>query len=206
MRALLGLVPLLPFAFAVACGDADERPAASGGGGTTNPGGPSSPGTGSSGSTDGGAATDSGDDPDACGVVEQASPDEVQELAISSDPPPPLGGTIAPGKYILSEMNAYVGEETVPGGPGPGLTGVVGRGTIVINGTTMRVLRSRSGGDAGAVSEEGSYAFEVKGTSVDRKKSCPSSGAEGEIPFTATTGSFALFVDPGHRELYVRAE
>lgn len=196
---------LLVGAVLFACGQADDRPAASTSGGTGSVPAPSPGGT--IGSPDAGRPSDAGGDPDACGVAAHASADEVPELAIASDPPPPLGGAFKPGTYALSEMNAYVGEETTPpAGPGPGLTGAVGRGTIVVSGTRMRVLRSRSGGDAGAQAEEGSYTFEVKGTTLHKTKTCSSAVDERPLPFSATSNGFALFVDARHRELYVKVD
>lgn len=201
MRAIATVVFLFSTSMLAACSDDPSRPAASTSGGTSGTVAPPPPPTG----TDGGAATDAGDDPDACGVAMHASADEVQELAITSEPPPALGGTLSAGTYALSEMNAYVGEETTPpAGPGGGLTGTTGRGTIVIAGTRMRVLRARTGGDAGAQTEEGSYAFEVKGATLHKTKTCASATDERPLPFTATPSGFALFVDGRHRELYVR--
>lgn len=153
------------------------------------------------------AGNDAGGVPPTCGVAEHTSPDEVDELALNGEPPPPLGGAIAPGTYILSEMNAYLGDAPADDdGPGGGPTGVSGRGTIVVDGDVMRVLRSRvsDGGEASA--EGGSFTFEIVGTSLRRTKTCPEASGSDELAFSAVGAGLALFVDARHRELYVRVD
>lgn len=151
-----------------------------------------------------------GNDGDGCGVAEHASADEIEEVALDGEAPPPLGGEIVPGRYVLSEMNAYVPEDPdagPPTGPGASVTDVVGRGTIIIDATKMRVLRSRKSKNDGApASEQGSFTYKVEGTSLRRTKTCPGQPVDDTVPFTATGSGLALFVDAQHREVYVRIE
>lgn len=186
------------------CSDDGQPPASTSGGTPAVPVSPDRPP-----SNDGGSDAGS-PDASSCGVAEHATTDEIGEVAVLGEPPPPLGGSIAPGTYVLSEMNAYVAEDPdagPPTGPGPGVTGASGRGTIEIDGSTMRVLRSRTAGEGGAVTtEQGSFTYEVDGTSLKRTKTCPGATSDDVIPFTAAGSGLALFVDPQHRELYVRIE
>ena len=186
------------------CSDDGRPPASTSGGTPVVPDSPDRPPSNDAGSD--------ADRPDAstCGVAEHAATDEIGEVAVTGEPPPPLGGSIAPGTYVLSEMNAYVAEDPDAGppiGPGPGVTGASGRGTIEIDGSTMRVLRSRRAEEGGAVTtEQGSFTYEVEGTSLKRTKTCPGATSDDVIPFTAAGSGLALFVDAQHRELYVRIE
>ena len=54
--------------------------------------------------------------------------------------------------------------------------------------------------------EQGSFAYEVDGTSLKRTKTCPGATSDDVVPFTAAGAGLALFVDPQHRELYVKIE
>jgi hypothetical protein len=136
----------------------------------------------------------------------------VDEVGVAGDPPPPLGGAIAPGTYVLTSMNAYVGP--IPGGGandggedphGPGLTGRAGRGTLVITADVIRFIGSRGAANQSLPTDvHGAMFWKSVGTSIETTEACPDPRAKKAIPYSAVGSALALFVDPKHREIYDR--
>ena len=183
--------------------------------------------SGTSGSTavpdSGGARVEAGPDaasitprPDLCQGMTRGG-DVVLEVALTGDPPPPLGGTIELGTYDLVEMNAYAPAQTLDGGsedggpedggpegPPNGPTGRSAQATIIVTQFEMRVIEAR--GPTGALGPEAARAslYRVDGTNILSTSVCPTTALPAPIAFSAVGTGLALFTDGTHRELYTK--
>jgi hypothetical protein len=189
----------------VACTNpTDHPPAGSGnvptsglgaGGGTSDEGGASL--------TDGGLDGEAGSAAACNGVTQQGT--SVAELMIDGDPPPPLGGTIAPGTYVLTELDSYGPLQSNDAGTQGGLTGVVGRATLVVTANTLTVLGARGTSAAPLPADTvTASSFAIADTSLQTKTLCPTAGTAATVPFSSVGGGLALFVGTKRRELYTR--
>lgn len=195
----------------VACSDAN-RPAPGGASsgiyGSTS-GGSSGASSGSSGGGgEGGAdgSTEGGPGGPCEGPKQLGEP--VIETRLVGDPPPALGGVVPDGTYILSSRNSYgATPNTDEDGGGPPDSGssssVVKRATMVIQGATMKISSSK--GPPGALPADTAtiLTFTIAGSTITATPFCPAGGAL-TIPYSAVGTGIALFVDPTHREVYVR--
>jgi hypothetical protein len=101
----------------------------------------------------------------------------VEELAVAGDMPPPLGGKIVPGTYVLFELYDYPG-----GADAGGTTGLEARRTLLLGTTTYRFADAEGTDDAGLGSTKvtgGTYIVADK--TLTRAQECPS-------PSTITNG------------------
>ena len=148
------------------------------------------------------AAPDGSDAGSICFGAAQQQTTPIDEIIVSGDPPPALGGMIAPGTYVLSELDFY---GVIPGGAQDGVTGNAGRSTLVITADTMQIVGARGSSTAGLPADTvvGS-TYTIMGTSLSTRSVCPVSGATKSIPYSAVGGGLALFVDARHREIYAR--
>ncbi|MDB4933820.1 MAG: hypothetical protein JWP87_792 [Labilithrix sp.] len=148
--------------------------------------------------------------PDLCTGVTRSG-EQVAELELPGEPPPPLGGPVIPGTYELTELNAYVtppakgpdaGEDEAPHAR---LTGRSAQITMVVTATELKIVEARSTGD-GSLGGESARAmiYGVRDKSLSVTAVCPSAAAATSLPFSAVGGSLAIFVDPKHREVYTR--
>src|SRR4051812_464163 len=104
--SVVSAIALVVTAFAAASACSDDRP---GPAAVSSSSSGSSGASGSSGSgTSGSSGSSSGDMNQAqlCeGTLQRA--EEIPEQGVAGDAPPPLGGTIEPGTYVLTEADAY---------------------------------------------------------------------------------------------------
>lgn len=204
------LVAFAAIALAAACSSTDERPAA-GAGSYTN-GTPGGNGGGGGGGDDGGSGgSDGSADGGAVDLCKSATQqgEATQELRLAGNAPPPLGGALADGTYVLTEMTAYganaPADDAGEGGGTTGLTGVVARSTIIVQGTSLVMITGRGTQAAPPTTDTVTGAtFVVNGTSLETTSTCPTRGTVKSVPFSAVGGGIALFVDATHRELYTR--
>lgn len=192
-------------ALATACSD-DAPPAAGTAGSSGSSGLPAEGGTGPGATSDAAGITPR---PDLCQAATSGG-DRVSELELPGEPPPPLGGTIAPGTYDLVELNAYAdpkapadaGEE----GPQSRPTGQAAQITIVVTQNELRFLEARGPADSEAgwaPATARAMLYRTDGTSLVMTAVCPATAAPAGLPFSAVGNGFALFVDPSHRQLFV---
>jgi hypothetical protein len=110
------------------------------------------------------------------------APENTDRL-VSGTMPTGTGGTIAPGKYFVTESELY-----------PGGTGAVQRNSrdlIVVSGSTMRIHQTDAMSDLVAGAD-----FLVNGSTIVLTYRCPDSmkgQSSGAIPFTATETTLTLF-------------
>lgn len=184
-----------------ACSDDGAPPPAASGGGTT-----------ASSSSSGGTTVDAGladagepIGPALCEGLAQRSQD-VAEYALEGDAPPPAGGKIAPGTYVLNELLAY-GAPSSGGSdpPPPPPTGAMVRATMIVGTSTIRVLESR-GKDAEPLPNDQARAmtYSIAGSELRTTNVCPSQGASKSIPFSAQGSLLVLYVGPNRVESYRR--
>lgn len=188
-------------ALIVACTSNSDHPPPSAGG--TYTGGPvGSSGTVGEGGVDGGDAQAGEAGANLCSsAVQQGA--TVDELNIGDTAPPPLGGTIAPGTYVLSELDEY-GPAPAEAGTDPS-TGFVGRSTLVVAGNTISIIGARGMKTATLPPDTViGETFVIAGTSLQTTSVCPTAGTQKAIPYSAVGGGLALFVDTKHRELYAK--
>lgn len=201
------IVAFVAFVLAAACSSTEDRPAAGTGGGIPASGLPGSSGGAGDASADGGSndATADADAGNLCAGITQEG-DPADEIALSGSAPPPLGGVIADGTYILTELTAYGQQTSNDAGEGTtGLTGVVARATVVFAGGTLKKIEARGTKAVPPTSDAVTGAsFVVNGTSLQTTSVCPTAGTTKSIPFSAVGGGVALFVDATHRELYTK--
>jgi hypothetical protein len=194
----------------MACSDGN-RPAPSGASGgvygstsgaSSSASGGSSTSSGSSGadgSAEGGGACD--------GPTQLGEP--LGEMRFAGDAPPPLGGVLADGTYILSSRDAFGAPPTSEDGGGAADSGSGGssdvkRATMVIFGATMKFSASK--GPAGSTLPADTvtgFSFATAGTTINATPVCPA-GPPLTIPYSAVGTGIALYLDSTHRELYVR--
>ncbi len=181
-------------ALAMGCSSTDRPPPGSGAGASS--GGMGNGGL-EAGAADGGEATD------LCAPLAQlGSP--VSEIRIAGAPPEPLGGTITPGTYVLTEADAYAevadggdaGETTAGGTSGTNL-----RATIIVTATSIRRVGARSNGATLPPDTITAYTYVVDGAALRATPHCPAATAM-TMPYSAVGGALAIFVDGSHRELY----
>jgi hypothetical protein len=94
----------------------------------------------------------------------------VEELAVAGDMPPPLGGKIVPGTYILFELYDYPGDADAGG-----TTGLEARRTLFLGTTTYRLSDAEGTDDAGVGSAKvtgGTYRVADK--ALTWAQECPS--------------------------------
>jgi hypothetical protein len=202
---LIGFVIFGGALVVAACSDGDRPAPVGSSSGTPVDGGPGGPDS----TTEDAAVVDPAVHAGLCEGAPQSTT-AVAEVGVEGNAPPALGGEISPGTYILAEMNVYgaqvpkpdAGDET----PGPGLSGVVGRGTLNVFATGVLRIASARGNDANNLPPEKTdgFLFTKNGTSLDVTPVCPATGPKKALPYSAVGNGIALFVDATHRELYVR--
>ncbi len=125
-----------------------------------------------------------------------AKGDVVEELAVAGEMPPPLGGTIRPGTYVLFELYDYPGA-----GDAGGTTGFAAQKSLVLGATTYRLADAEGNDDAGLGSSTvtgGTYT--VDGTTMTRSQECPSVSTSTN-GYSASGSQLGLYRDT-HFEVY----
>ncbi len=200
-RRRASLSTIAAIALVVACGASTDHPppagtsSSSGGVGGSSSGGP--------GGLDGGRPADSaaGDSAITCEPASQKGA-PIAEVLLDGAPPTPLGGTLLPGTYVLTELDFYA---TTPDGGGNGTTDLRARATIVVAGNLMSMIASRGPKTSALPADTATGAtFTIAGTSLLATAVCPSAGPQKTIPFSAVGGGLALIIDAKHRELYTK--
>lgn len=192
-------------ALAAACSNSSDHPPPAGDS-TSNGGASGAGGDGGRAIADAGEAGTSEAGASLCvGAIQQGT--VVEGLTVMGDPPAPLGGSVQPGSYLLTEIDAYGGSGPADGGDmtDAGASGSAGRGTLVVAGNTIVIIGAR-GTNAASVPADtvSAVTFTVVGTSLQTTSVCPTAGKQQTIPYSAVGGALALFVDARHRELYAK--
>jgi hypothetical protein len=120
----------------------------------------------------------------------------VQELAVAGEMPPPLGGKIEPGTYVLFQLYDYPGDADAGG-----TTGLAARKTLVVETTTYRFAEAVGTEDAGVGSSEvtgGTY--NVAGKTLTRSQECPLTSTIAN-DYSAAGSQLGLY-DGTHFEVY----
>jgi hypothetical protein len=139
----------------------------------------------SSASSDGstGAPSDAaGDGASACNTLANiGSPVTITEVA--QDPPPPQGGTVVDGTYVLTSETTYTG----PGGA----TGTTGTQTVTIQitGNTIQVAKDFD-------PPTSTYTLSTSGTTFSTTGVCPPGVGPLAGSYTATPTSFTVLLGP----------
>jgi hypothetical protein len=208
LRKIVLAAPAALFVALVACADDEPRPppasdspprgSTSGSGGAS--GGPSGSDAGPRDGASDAPKTDAPTTgPQLCdGLVQKGA--SVSETVVASDPPPPLGGTIPDGTYVLTEMT----EHSASGDAGAP-SGRIGRGTLVVKDNTLAFLGARGTEGAALPADVATgFTFTANGTSLGTTSVCPVSGTAGALPYSAVGSGLSFQVDPTHRETYTR--
>lgn len=134
-----------------------------------------------------------------------AGGEEVNEVQLAGDEPPPLGGTIQLGTYVLNELQVYV---PYPANPPDDfavekLTGKVAAKNVVLGATIMELVGAE--GTPGALGQTklsgGTYA--TSGAELRLDLSCPTQAVE-KLRYSAAGSGLVLYVG-GRREVYKRS-
>lgn len=105
-------------------------------------------------------------------------------------PPTPLGGTLADGKWALTDYTVFTGPAGMPIPIGD-LNWV--SMVWMIDGTEIDEAVASQSEDQPDTPRATTYAVAVSGTSLVLNAVCPCSGS-GQTPFTATDSELQLFV------------
>jgi hypothetical protein len=175
--------------------------------------GSDAPGPAQPSSSSSGAPVDGGTDAEA--ALPQPRPTLCEGLApstvideISRNPPapPPLGGTIAVGKYDIDELYDYGGVDAGPDAgaepPNSGLSGRSGSGTLVVTADSLAFLEAYGPTGALAPPTVTGYAYTAEGTTISAAQVCPTTAPTKAIPYSASGNSLALFPAPSRRIVY----
>jgi len=134
--------------------------------------------------------------------------EETPELRKPGGAPPPLGGPIDPGIYVLTEVDFYEGgmsSGTSEEPPSILQTGVKAKKTLYVAGNLMRVVGARSAPNAALPNDTTeAWTFGPNGLKLDTKSVCPQAGTVKAIPYSAVGPALSLFVDDTHREVYMK--
>jgi hypothetical protein len=150
---------------------------------------------------------------DVCADPPALATDAAAALTIRSEPPPPLGGEIAPGVYDLVEIDTYAGdgepsakvrldEHVDEGGAEdePSSHASSLRSTVSIGDGYLVETRAEGHGPA----ETWGARLSVDGVELVLDRLCPTSGTAQRAPFTAAgEAGFAWTID-GRRFVYTR--
>lgn len=188
------LLVCVGLALAMGCSSTDRPPPGAGAAASTG-------GMGNGGLESG--ASDSGGATDLCAPLAQLG-SMVSEIRIAGAPPDPLGGTITPGTYVLTEADAYAeapdggdaGETTAGGTSGTSL-----RATIIVTATSIRRVGARSDGATLPADTTTAYTYVIERAALRATPQCPAATGM-TVPYSAVGGALAIFVDGSHRELY----
>lgn len=193
----------LALALVVACGD-DDDPSGSGGTGATGNGGSAGASAGGSGGTSGtgtggfatggaagatgGTAGVSGSDGDSGECSTFANTSGVVELVeVPAAIPAQTGGSIAPGKYILTSYTRY----TDPGGTS-GPTGQTLKETLTLSATTLESVEAVGTVDAGVGADErNTYAYTTAGINLALAPACGPAPGQA-VTYTALTSDAGI--------------
>lgn len=194
----------LAFALAAACGD-DDDPSGSGGTGATGNGGSAGASVGGTGGASvggtggtgaggtGGTSGDASEDGNTGGVSGSvgdsgecstfANTSGVVELIeIAATPPAQTGGSITPGKYILTGYSRY----TDPGG-NSGPTGQTLKETLTFTATTLESVEAVGTVEAGIGGDErNTYAYTTAGSNLALAPACGPAPGQA-VQYTAAT-------------------
>lgn len=177
------------------CSDDPQRPPPAGTGSFTGGGGAG--GGGGGGGSDGGT-TDAGDAGDAgvvCNTLANATL-VVDRNGILGDPPVSTGGTIAEGRYELTDYRIYVGAGGL-GGP----TGVTASSAMVVSGGKMEQVLT-VGGNTPTVERRVITSYNATASTLLRTNICPANGAAAQYQYTASDGSITI-TDTVSKEAFV---
>ncbi len=175
----------------VATGGGGSAGVATGGGaGVTSGGGGSGGGTaGVAGAATGGSAgADASDDGNTggsdggdCNTLVNTG-GAVPLVAVAADLPAATGGTIAPGKYVLTEFTKYDGSD---GGTGP--TGSTLKETLLLTASTLDSVEAGGSVDGGlGPDERATYSYTAAGTTLALAPSC-GTGPGQALKYSAVT-------------------
>jgi hypothetical protein len=178
-----------------ACSSDPQRPPPAGDGQTAGGGAGGGGGGGNNqdaGPTDGGNGGDSGV---VCNTLANATL-VVDRIGIVGDAPVSTGGTIAEGRYELTEYRIYVGAGGL-GGP----TGVTASSALsVASGRIEQVLKV--GGNTPTTETRTITSFNTTASTLLRTNVCPADGAAAQFQFTANDAAITI-TDTLSKEAFV---
>jgi hypothetical protein len=120
----------------------------------------------------------------------------VEEVVRPDTLPPPLGGAITPGTYVLNELNRYGGSDAGPA--------VAARATLYVTANTMTWIESRGPANALPNDQTRGGTFTAAGTTISLELACPQAGVATTIGYSAVGAGLALNVSATSREVYVK--
>lgn len=174
-------VALLTFGVVGACSAPDERP-------PTSEDPDAAAGSGGNDSAAGAEVGDAGGvDGDIGCVVGRQLGNVVQQQILAGPMPVNTGGSIVPGTYVLTQMNAYVG----PIGP----SGVAGQYTLLVTPVEFVVVGDRVAGAMPAANSKLSMTLKYSASSSNIQFSvyCPQTAAyPRDVGYTATPTTLSL--------------
>jgi hypothetical protein len=128
------------------------------------------------------AAETGGEAASACNALADVAP-VVTVTQVASDPPVPLGGTIADGMYAMTDVTIYTGPHGRAGSTGNAQT------TIQVTGSTIQVASS------GTPSTR-TVALATSGTAFTSTDTCPDTQVM-QGTYTATATTLLIFLPGG---------
>ncbi|MGH7437080.1 MAG: hypothetical protein ACRENE_15510 [Polyangiaceae bacterium] len=133
-----------------------------------------------------------------CDGVVQAS-QMVQEYSEIFALPAPMGGTIAPGTYVLNEVtSSQPPDASVPDMPPALPTGTLVHSTIYATADLLRIVEGRGGydDDGGVLFNDSVHAemYTTSASMLSMTRICPEAGTTSSMPYTATDSGLTLFV------------
>ncbi len=132
----------------------------------------------------------------------------VAELGENMDVPPPLGGAIKPGTYLLDGLYVYgpidAGPDAGPEVPNEALTGKSASGTLVVTSSTLAFLQAYGPTESLGAAAATGFAYTAADTTISAAQVCPSTEPTRSIPYSAVGDSLALFVEPKRRVVFRR--
>jgi hypothetical protein len=123
-----------------------------------------------------------GDAPAVCNTLVDVAP-VVTVTQVASDPPAPLGGTIADGTYAMTDVTIYTGPQGPTGPTGSAQT------TIQVSGSTVQVVSS------GAPPTR-TVTLAISGSAFTSTDSCPDTKVS-QGHYTATATSLVILLPGG---------
>ena len=132
----------------------------------------------------------------------------VAEIGQNVDPPPPLGGAIKGGTYLLDELYAYgpidAGPEAGPEPPNEALTGRSGTGTLVVGKGSLAFIQAYGPTENVGPAAATGFAFTAEGTDISAAQVCPTTESTKAIKYSAVGDSLTIFVEPSRRVVFRR--
>jgi hypothetical protein len=110
----------------------------------------------------------------------------VPQNGVAEDPPPPMGGQLDPGLYVMTDWSVYTG---VGGASGP--AGPMGRAAISVDGLNYEYLNGVTSAAPTITDTSGTY--QNSGTTTMSEQGCPNL-ASNSFEYSADPTTFVLYI------------